>query len=57
VVDRIIAEPAGGAHSDPEAVIRSVGDAVEEELRTLESLSAKELRKRRGERFYAIGRL
>lgn len=56
VVDRIIEEPAGGAHSDPEAAIRSVGDAVEEELQGLEGLSPDELRKRRAERFYAIGR-
>jgi acetyl-CoA carboxylase carboxyl transferase subunit alpha len=56
VIDRIIAEPPGGAHSDPEAVIKSVGDAVEEELRVLESLSAHEVRKRRADRFYAIGR-
>jgi acetyl-CoA carboxylase carboxyl transferase subunit alpha len=56
VIDRIIAEPPGGAHSDPEAVIKSVGDAVEEELRVLEPLSAHEVRKRRADRFYAIGR-
>jgi acetyl-CoA carboxylase carboxyl transferase subunit alpha len=57
VVDRIITEPAGGAHSDPEGVIRRVGDAVEEELKVLENLSAKDIRKRRADRFYAIGRL
>ena len=56
IVDRIIEEPDGGAHSDPEAAIKAVGDAVEEELRKLSNLSADELRKQRAERFYAIGR-
>jgi len=56
IVDRIIPEPPGGAHSDPEAVLKSVGDAVEEELKALEGLAPDELRKQRAERFYAIGR-
>lgn len=56
VVDRIIPEPAGGAHSDPEAAMKSVGDAIEEELTALEGLSPDEIRKQRSERFYAIGR-
>ena len=56
IVDRIIPEPAGGAHSDPQACIRAVGEAVEEELAVLESLGADEIRKRRADRFYAIGR-
>jgi len=56
IVDRIIPEPAGGAHSDPEAAMQAVGDAVEEELKGLEGLSVEELKARRAERFYAIGR-
>ncbi len=56
IVDRIIPEPAGGAHSDPEAAMQAVGDAVEEELTGLEGLSVEELKARRAERFYAIGR-
>jgi len=56
VVDRIVPEPAGGAHSDPVATIAAVGDAVEEELRGLAGLSADELRRQRAERFYEIGR-
>src|ERR1700761_5879969 len=35
VVDRIVPEPPGGAHSDPEAAIQTVGDALEEELKAL----------------------
>ncbi len=56
IVDRIIPEPAGGAHSDPEAAMTSVGDAIEEELKALEGLTPDEIRKARAERFYAIGR-
>lgn len=56
IVDRIIEEPPGGAHSDPEAAIAAVGDAVEQELRNLSNLSPEELRRQRAERFAAIGR-
>jgi acetyl-CoA carboxylase carboxyl transferase subunit alpha len=56
IVDGVIPEPAGGAHSDPEAAMKAVGDAIEVELKALEGLSPDELRKRRAERFYAIGR-
>ncbi|HLZ74716.1 acetyl-CoA carboxylase carboxyltransferase subunit alpha [Phenylobacterium sp.] len=56
IVDRIIPEPPGGAHSDPEATLKAVGDAVEEELKALEGLTPDELRKQRADRFYAIGR-
>jgi acetyl-CoA carboxylase carboxyl transferase subunit alpha len=56
IVDRIVPEPPGGAHSDPETAIKTVGDAVEEELKALDALSADELRQQRADRFYAIGR-
>ena len=56
IVDRLIPEPVGGAHSDGEATIKSVGDAVQEELAALMPLTPDALRKQRAERFYAIGR-
>jgi acetyl-CoA carboxylase carboxyl transferase subunit alpha len=56
VVDRIVEEPPGGAHSDPEAAIQAVGDAIEEELNALSSLGPDALQAQRAERFYAIGR-
>ena len=56
IIDRIVPEPAGGAHSAPEATVQTVGDAVEEELRGLAGLSPEAIRKQRAERFYAIGR-
>ena len=57
IIDRIIPEPAGGAHADPAAAIQSVGDAVAEELAALSALSPDQIRQARAERFYAIGRL
>jgi len=57
IVDRIIAEPPGGAHSDPEAAMTAVGDAIEEELKALSNLSPQGLRRQRAERFYEIGRV
>ena len=56
IVDRIIEEPLGGAHSDPDAAIAAVGQAVEEELRGLSNLGPEELRRQRADRFMAIGR-
>jgi len=56
IVDRIIPEPPGGAHSDMEAAIQAVGDAVAQELESLAGMSVEQLRKQRSDRFYAIGR-
>jgi acetyl-CoA carboxylase carboxyl transferase subunit alpha len=56
IVDRIIEEPAGGAHSDPQAAMQAVGDALEQELAALMVLSPAELLSQRAQRFYAIGR-
>jgi acetyl-CoA carboxylase carboxyl transferase subunit alpha len=56
IIDRIIPEPPGGAHADREAAMAAVADALEGELKGLEGLSATELKARRAERFYAIGR-
>ena len=55
VVDRIVSEPSGGAHSDPQATIQAVGDAIEAELEALLPLSPDGLRAQRAERFYGIG--
>lgn len=56
IVDRIVPEPVGGAHSDREQTMANVAEAIEQELAALDGLSAAELRKRRADRFYAIGR-
>ena len=56
VVDRIIDEPVGGAHSDPDAAIAKVGLVIQEELKALSNLGPEELKRHRAERFMAIGR-
>ncbi|HEY2659041.1 MAG TPA: acetyl-CoA carboxylase carboxyltransferase subunit alpha [Caulobacteraceae bacterium] len=56
IVDRIIPEPPGGAHSAPDVMVSRVGDVIEEELSALADLSPDALRRQRAERFYAIGR-
>jgi len=56
VIDTIIEEPVGGAHREPQAVVASVGDAIEEALVDLDGLSADEIRRQRREKYLAIGR-
>jgi acetyl-CoA carboxylase carboxyl transferase subunit alpha len=55
VIDRVVAEPAGGAHRDPAAAIEAVGDAIAEELAALADLSRDELISRRRAKYLAIG--
>ena len=57
IVDRLIPEPLGGAHADPETAIQTVGDVVEEELKALMAMTPDALKAQRAERFYAIGRM
>ena len=57
IVDRVIGEPLGGAHTDHDAAIAAVGDVLVEELDAMAGLSPDQLRKARADRFYAIGRL
>jgi acetyl-CoA carboxylase carboxyl transferase subunit alpha len=55
VVDGVIPEPLGGAHTDPEAACRRVGETLETTLRELERLAPQELIGRRYEKFRALG--
>ena len=55
VIDRIVPEPLGGAHRDPEAAIGSLKGAIIEELDGCASLGAKELVAQRRAKFLAIG--
>jgi acetyl-CoA carboxylase carboxyl transferase subunit alpha len=57
IIDRIVAEPVGGAHRAPDAAMRGLGDAIERELTELGSLSSDALRHGREEKFLAMGRL
>ncbi|HJT39690.1 MAG TPA: acetyl-CoA carboxylase carboxyltransferase subunit alpha [Sphingobium sp.] len=55
VIDRIVAEPVGGAHREPVQAIANLGAAIGEELDSLSGLSARDLRTDRADKFLAIG--
>ena len=55
VVDRVIDEPAGGAHQDADAAARLVGNAIHDTLRALLRLTPDELAEDRYERFRSLG--
>ncbi|MFK4004107.1 acetyl-CoA carboxylase carboxyltransferase subunit alpha [Qipengyuania sp. NPDC077563] len=54
VIDRIVGEPVGGAHRDPVAAAKALGEAIGEELDMLSRNSADELKRMREERFLKI---
>ncbi len=43
VIDRVLPEPLGGAHRDPDAMAAALGSALKEELAALRELSGEEL--------------
>jgi acetyl-CoA carboxylase carboxyl transferase subunit alpha len=55
IVDRVIEEPAGGAHQDPEAAARLVDTSLGEALADLLTRTPDELVRDRYERFRALG--
>ena len=56
VVDRIVAEPVGGAHRRPDEAIDSLGKALGEELGKLVKLDADTVRQRRRAKFLDMGK-
>lgn len=55
VIDRIVKEPAGGAHRDPGGAARALGTALAEELDALAGRTGAQLIAAREQRFLAIG--
>ena len=55
IVEEVIPEPTGGAHTDPGAAAQALGEAVSRHLQELSGLSAEELLAGRAERFRAMG--
>jgi acetyl-CoA carboxylase carboxyl transferase subunit alpha len=55
VVDAIIPEPPGGAHTDALATCLRVGDVIEGALKELERLDTRDLLARRYQKFRALG--
>ena len=55
VVDEIIAEPLGGAHRDPAAALKGLGEAIEAALQPYLQQTGDALKARRRAKFIAIG--
>ena len=56
IIDKIVTEPTGGAHRDPQAAIERAGATIAAALADLGGLSADELVERRADKYLAIGR-
>ena len=56
IIDEVIAEPMGGAHRAPDEAIDAVGRVVNEALGELAQLDADTLRRRRQDKFLAMGK-
>lgn len=56
VIDTIVAEPVGGAHRDPRASMTATGDAIASALAELSEFDRPTVRRKRREKFLAIGR-
>ena len=56
VIDDIIAEPVGGAHRDPQAVISATGDIISKTLTDLAELDGDALRQDRRQKYLQMGR-
>jgi acetyl-CoA carboxylase alpha subunit len=55
VIDGIVPEPEGGAHTDPDDAAKLLGESIQEALEELESLSPDDLKRRRRAKFRALG--
>ena len=56
LVDKVVAEPLGGAHRDPRTAAQSLKKALQDALRQLQGLSIAELVERRYERLMGHGK-
>jgi acetyl-CoA carboxylase carboxyl transferase subunit alpha len=56
VIDRVVPEPLGGAHRDPQSAMNALGDALEASLAELAGQDGAALRARRREKFVEMGR-
>ena len=55
VIDAIVPEPEGGAHSDPDEAAQLLGESLRETLEELDSVPADELKRRRRAKFRSLG--
>ena len=56
LIDRVVGEPLGGAHRDPETMAESLEAALVEELEKLVSMDVERLKRRRYQRLMSYGR-
>jgi acetyl-CoA carboxylase carboxyl transferase subunit alpha len=56
IIDAIVTEPVGGAHRDPTAAIAATGEAVANALAEFRGTGRDGVRRRRRDKFLAIGR-
>ena len=54
MIDRIVPEPVGGAHRDPQGAIKGLKEAILEELSGCSALGGEELLKQRRAKYLAI---
>lgn len=55
IIDTIVPEPVGGAHRDPQATFKTVGEAIAEVLKELESVPPADLIDARLDKFDQMG--
>jgi acetyl-CoA carboxylase carboxyl transferase subunit alpha len=55
IIDRIVAEPIGGAHRDHGMAAAALATAIDEELAALSGFSSKELLQQRRAKFLSMG--
>ena len=55
VADRVLAEPPGGAHRDPDQAASTVGEAIAQELEVLSALSVEARLQQRYDKFRRMG--
>jgi acetyl-CoA carboxylase carboxyl transferase alpha subunit len=55
VIDGIVPEPEGGAHTNPDEAARLLGESLREALDELETIPADELKRRRRAKFRSLG--
>jgi acetyl-CoA carboxylase carboxyl transferase subunit alpha len=56
LIDTIIAEPTGGAHRDPAAMIAATGQSIAAALESLSNMSREAIVEARADKFLAMGR-
>jgi acetyl-CoA carboxylase carboxyl transferase subunit alpha len=56
LIDEVIPEPPGGAHSDPEKTIEALGEAVRRHVEELAKIGSKRLIKPRAKKYMEMGR-